>query len=46
MQINTQQLRTALRTAADNLTTGQDNRPGDAKVANLALKNVDISSKG
>lgn len=46
MQINTQQLRTALRTAADNLTTGQENRPGDAKVANLALKNVDISSKG
>lgn len=46
MQINTQQLRAALQTASDNIVNHQQNRTGDAKVENLNLRNVYISSKG
>lgn len=44
MPINTQQLRTALQTAATNLQTGWNDRTGEAKVENLNLKRVYLGS--
>lgn len=46
MQINTQQLRTALQTAANTISTGHEQPTGGVKVENLNLKNVYIGSKG
>lgn len=46
MPINTQQLRTALQTAATNLQTGWNDRTGEAKVENLNLKNLYLSKTG